>query len=67
MRETVAALTLAGGIAALTSIPALAGPQYVDGSGYAVSGYDVVAYFDEAQPGPRPGGADITAEWNGAP
>ncbi len=66
MRKTIAALMLAGGVAALTSIPALAGPQYVDGSGHAVSGYDVVAYFDGAQPGPKPGRADITAEWNGA-
>ena len=36
--STVAALTMA------TS--AFAGEQYVDPTGYAVSGYDVVAYFD---------------------
>ncbi len=53
--------------------PALAGPQYVDETGYAVSGYDVVAYFSleqapvgEPQPPAVPGRADITAEWNGA-
>lgn len=52
---------------------ALAGPQYVDDSGYAVSGYDVVAYFDkaqapvgEAQPAATPGSAEFTAEHNGA-
>lgn len=64
---------IVGGIAALTSLPASAGPQYVDGSGYAVSGYDVVSYFDgtqaapgEPQPAPTPGRSDITADWNGA-
>ncbi|MCR8827455.1 YHS domain-containing (seleno)protein [Pseudosulfitobacter koreensis] len=51
----------------------LAGPQYVDGTGYAASGHDVVAYFDLAQ---NPvgtdqlaavaGRADITADYNGA-
>lgn len=73
MRKTIAALTLAATIAAITSFPALAGQQYVDGSGYAVSGYDVVAYFEkaqapvgEAQPAPTPGRAEITATWNGA-
>ncbi len=53
--------------------PAFAGPQYVDPSGFAVSGYDAVAYFDkeqaplgQSQPAPTPGRASITAEWNGA-
>ena len=52
---------------------AFAGPQYIDETGYAVSGYDVVAYFDidqaavgEAQPEGVKGRADITAEYNGA-
>ena len=52
---------------------AFAGPQYVDPSGFAVSGYDVVAYFDkeqaplgQPQPAPTPGRASITAERNGA-
>lgn len=51
----------------------LAGEQYVDNTGFAVSGYDVVAYFDlpqsevgSPQPEPVPGKADITAEYNGA-
>lgn len=53
--------------------PASAGPQYVDGTGFAVSGYDVVAYRDleqtplgERQPEAVPGKASITAEYNGA-
>jgi len=52
---------------------AFAGPQYVDGTGFAASGYDVVAYFDldqnpvgVDQPAAIPGRADITAEYNGA-
>lgn len=63
--STAAALTLA------TS--AFAGDQYVDPTGYAVSGYDVVAYFDlaqspvgQSQPAAVPGDKDITAEFNGA-
>ena len=52
---------------------AFAGDQYVDKTGFAVSGYDVVSYFDlpqskvgQAQPSPLPGQASITAEHNGA-
>lgn len=63
--STAAALTMA------TS--AFAGDQYVDPTGYAVSGYDVVAYFDldqvpvgQAQPAAVPGNKDITADFNGA-
>lgn len=58
---------------ALLSAPAFAGDQYVDGTGYALSGYDPVAYFDlkqapvgHAQPAAVPGKSEITAEWNGA-
>lgn len=54
-------------------MPAFAGPQYVDATGYAVSGYDVVAYrsLEQApvgyeQPAGVPGRADITTEYNGA-
>lgn len=57
----------------LTTATAVAGPQYVDETGFALSGYDPVAYFDleqappgDAQPFAVPGHADITAEWNGA-
>lgn len=58
---------------AAVSGPALAGPQYVDDSGFAVSGHDVVAYFDldqvpvgEAQPEAVAGNSNIVAEYNGA-
>ncbi len=50
-----------------------AGEQYVDDTGYAVSGHDVVAYFEleqspvgAEQPEAVPGRKDITAEYNGA-
>ncbi|WP_170478560.1 YHS domain-containing (seleno)protein [Ruegeria arenilitoris] len=53
--------------------PAFAGDQYVDGTGFAISGYDVVSYrsldqvpIGQAQPEPVRGRADITAEYNGA-
>jgi len=65
------ALTLAAAIA--LAVPAFAGPQYIDGTGFAVSGYDVVAYrsLDQVPVGqPQPegvrGNANITAEYNGA-
>lgn len=52
---------------------AFAGEQYVDGTGFAASGYDVVAYFDlpqnavgQSQPAAVPGTAAITSEYNGA-
>jgi YHS domain-containing protein len=52
---------------------ALAGPQFVDKNGYAVSGYDVVSYFElkqapvgSPQPVPLPGKAAYTAAYNGA-
>lgn len=52
---------------------AFAGPQFVDSSGFAASGYDVVAYFTleqseigTPQPEAVPGKASITAEYNGA-
>lgn len=50
-----------------------AGQQYIDESGFAVSGYDPVAFFElqqtplgTPQPHAVPGRADITAEYNGA-
>lgn len=64
---------LAAGFALLASTAAFAGDQYIDGTGFAVSGYDVVAYWDldqapvgASQPAAVPGRADITAEYNGA-
>lgn len=50
-----------------------AGPQYLDRTGYAVSGYDVVEYFNlkqsavgKTQPKGVPGKAKFTAEYNGS-
>lgn len=58
------AVTLAFVLAAL---PAFGGEQYVDRTGYAVSGYDVVAYHKLAQSAPAvPGRTDITAKYNGS-
>lgn len=52
---------------------AVAGEQYVDETGFAISGYDPVAFFGlkqspvgEKQPKAVPGKASITAEYNGA-
>jgi YHS domain-containing protein len=61
-------------LAALSfGLPAFAGEQFVDATGYAVSGFDVVAYrgLDQApigggQAAAVPGRADITADYNGA-
>lgn len=66
---TIAAAATAIGFAG----SAWAGPQYVDDTGFAVSGYDVVAYFslpqsDVGTPQAEgvPGNAAITADYNGA-
>jgi YHS domain-containing protein len=60
-------------IVAMLAGPALAGPQYVNESGFANAGYDVVAYFDMAQspvgqpqPPAVPGKTEFTATHNGA-
>lgn len=62
---SVAALTIAG--------TAHAGPQYVDESKFAVSGYDVVAYqsleqsaVGQTQQEAVPGRSDITSDYNGS-
>ncbi|PCJ08234.1 MAG: hypothetical protein COB16_07805 [Rhodobacteraceae bacterium] len=54
-------------------LPAFAGEQYIDGTGFAVSGYDVVAYRGLAsnvvgapQVAGVAGQADITAKFNNA-
>ncbi|AVO38731.1 YHS domain-containing (seleno)protein [Pukyongiella litopenaei] len=72
-RFALAIAAAATAFTVLNSLPARAGDQYVDSTGFAVSGHDVVAYFDleqapvgQAQPAAVPGRADITAEWNGA-
>lgn len=67
-------LTLAAAVSALTfATSAFAGPQYIDHTGYAASGYDVVAYFDlkqspvgRSQPAAVQGEKNLTFEYNGA-
>ncbi|MBJ3777320.1 YHS domain-containing (seleno)protein [Acuticoccus mangrovi] len=61
------------GAALLATSAATAGEQYVNASGYANAGYDVVAYFDleqaplgAAQPEAVPGSPRFTATYNGA-
>jgi YHS domain-containing protein len=68
-KQTLIAAVLAG----LISTASYAGDQYVDKTGFAVSGYDVVAYFDlkqskvgQSQTAAIPGRADLTADYNGA-
>jgi len=58
---------------AISATSVFAGEQYVDETGYAVSGYDVVAYFDleqnaigTPQTAAVPGVIAITAQYNGA-
>lgn len=65
--------TLALGLLVALSSAALAGPQYIDKTGFAVSGYDVVSYFDlkqapvgGQQPTPLAGQVQFTATHNGA-
>ncbi|MHA6265011.1 YHS domain-containing (seleno)protein [Arenibacterium sp. CAU 1754] len=64
---------LAFAAAAAFAMPAFAGDQYVDTTGFAVSGFDVVAYrslpqsdIGTPQAEAVPGRADITADYNGA-
>ncbi len=64
---------LAAAFAVLMTSAAFAGEQFVDKTGFAVSGYDAVSYFDIAQTpvgtpqaAPAVGKANITAEYNGA-
>lgn len=63
-------VTAAFSVAMATAV--FAGEQYVDGTGYAVSGYDVVSYFDlpqsevgTPQASPMKGRKAFTAEYNG--
>ena len=65
--------TFAAVMALTTAGAALAGEQFVDETGFAVSGFDVVAYrtleqspVGTAQPAAVPGSAAITAEYNGS-
>lgn len=66
-------LTVAAASVLAFSSAAFAGDQYVDATGYAASGYDVVAYFDlpqnpvgKKQLPAVPGKTTITADYNGA-
>ena len=66
-------LLMASALSMLMITTAHAGEQYVDETGYAASGYDVVAFFELAQkpvgaqqPQAVPGKTGITAEYNGA-
>lgn len=66
-------ILLATTLSLLAVSAAQAGEQYIDETGFAVSGYDPVAFFEleqapvgERQPPAVPGKADITAEYNGA-
>jgi YHS domain-containing protein len=67
-------LTIAAAATALAFAgQAFAGDQYVDNTGFAASGYDVVAYFDlpqsnvgTAQTAAVPGNAAFTSEYNDA-
>lgn len=68
MKKTIAFLSLLA-----VNTFAFAGPQYIDESGFAASGYDVVAFrtLDQMTPGNKqpeaiPGRSSITAEFNGA-
>ncbi|WP_299553810.1 YHS domain-containing (seleno)protein [uncultured Tateyamaria sp.] len=70
-RFTLAVATAASTLALSTT--AFAGDQYIDETGFAVSGYDVVAYFDiemkppgQVQTQGVPGDESITADYNGA-
>lgn len=65
--------SISAAVIMMASAAAYAGPQYVDETNFAASGYDVVAYhgLEQAavggsQPEAVPGRADITAEYNGA-
>ncbi|MGD1877838.1 MAG: YHS domain-containing (seleno)protein [Kiloniellaceae bacterium] len=73
MRKLLLASALAFSTSVLSVGAAQAGDQYVDESGFALSGYDPVAYFEmkqvpvgQQQAEAVPGKADITAEYNGA-
>ncbi len=60
-------------ILATLGVQAQAGDQFVDATGFAVSGFDVVSYHGlqqssvgQSQPAPLAGKASLTAEYNGA-
>lgn len=71
MRLPLSIISVAAALSFSSAV--LAGEQYIDNTGFAVSGYDVVAYFDldqapvgKSQPAAVPGKKNITADYNGA-
>jgi len=73
MKRSFMGAVLGVSLTALVAGTALAGDQYIDNTGYAISGYDVVSYWDldqnpvgDEQPAPLAGDATITADYNGA-
>ena len=73
MRQTKAFSIIAAIAASLFTTLSFAGPQYIDETGFAASGYDVVAFhsLDQMSPGTKqpeaiPGKSSITAEFNNA-
>ncbi len=73
MRKRISSYLSGAFLAVIAYSQAYAGQQYVDETGFAVSGYDPVAYFSleqsavgSKQPSAIPGKASITADWNGA-
>lgn len=72
MKQYLAA-TLTAAALSFAASGALAGEQYLDKTGYAVSGYDVVAYHSleqapvgQPQPAAIPGAQEFKADYNGA-
>ena len=68
-RRSALALAIVAGLATVSH----AGEQFVDSTGFAASGYDVVSYFDlpqseigQPQQSPLAGVTSITADHNGA-
>ena len=66
-------IAFAAVLTATLGAQAHAGDQFVDATGFAVSGFDAVSYFDlsqapvgQSQPAPLAGKAGITADYNGA-
>lgn len=73
VKKTVKTLAIGVTAMVMAASAANAGQTYIDQTGYAVSGYDVVAFFDlkqaefgQAQPKPVPGNELIFAEHKGA-
>ena len=69
LKTTALAIAFAAGMTGA----AFAGEQYIDKTGLAVSGYDVVSYFSlpqsavgQPQQSPLAGSSAITADYNGA-